>query len=212
MRDDTIITHQKLSLHFTISFMFVVYTKNRASVIVKNSGCLSFNALSQKVPGWHSWLNIRFLISAQVMISQFVSLSPTLGSAHSAEPAWDSVFLSLCPSSSHTLSLKNKYINITKRYIPENNMCIYIQRERDRDRDRQRQRDREIQTETEKETVRDREKMLLGKIKINKIYKTKKLSLYVLITIKKNIIEMTSHKTQFYNNKENCLHCERVNA
>ena len=59
------------------------------------------------------------MIWAQVMISQFVSLSPTFGSAHSVEPAWDSVFLSLCPSPSHTLSLKNKYINITKRYIPK---------------------------------------------------------------------------------------------
>lgn len=43
MRDGTI-THQKLSLHFTLSLMFVVYTKNRALVIVKNSGCFSFNA------------------------------------------------------------------------------------------------------------------------------------------------------------------------
>ena len=32
------------------------------------------------MPGWLSWLSVWLLVSAQVMISQFVSLSPTLGS------------------------------------------------------------------------------------------------------------------------------------
>ena len=49
---------------------------------------------------------------AQFMISQFMGLSPMLGSvltAQSLEPALDSVSpLSLCPSPSHTLSLKKK--------------------------------------------------------------------------------------------------------
>ena len=56
------------------------------------------------------------LDSAQVMISWFVSSSPALSSvltAQSLEPALDSVFLSLCPSPAHTLSLslslKNKH-------------------------------------------------------------------------------------------------------
>ena len=33
------------------------------------------------MPGWLSWLSVRLLILAQVMISRFVSLSPRLGSA-----------------------------------------------------------------------------------------------------------------------------------
>ena len=49
----------------------------------------------------------------QVMVSQVVSSSPASGSvltAQSLEPALDSVSpsLSLCPSPTHTLSLKNK--------------------------------------------------------------------------------------------------------
>ena len=47
--------------------------------------------------------------SDQVMISQFVSSSPGSGSVLTAghlEPASDSVSLSLCPSPTHTLSLK----------------------------------------------------------------------------------------------------------
>ena len=50
--------------------------------------------------------------SAQVMISQFVSLSPPLGSvltAQSLEPASDSVSVSLCPFPAHALSRSLKY-------------------------------------------------------------------------------------------------------
>ena len=51
--------------------------------------------------------------STQVMISQSVSLGPTLGSVlttQGLEPVSDSVSLSPCPSPAHTLSLslKNK--------------------------------------------------------------------------------------------------------
>ena len=50
--------------------------------------------------------------SAQVMISRFMGLSPSLGSVMTAwnlEPALDSVSPSLCPSpGSCSLSLKNK--------------------------------------------------------------------------------------------------------
>ena len=52
-------------------------------------------------PGWLSLLSIRLLISAQVMISQFMSLGPPSGSvlmAQSLEPASDSVCLSVCLS------------------------------------------------------------------------------------------------------------------
>ena len=59
--------------------------------------------------------------SAQVMISQFVSLSPVLGSvlsAQSLEPALSSVSPSLSlPSPPHTLPLSQKYINIKKNFF-----------------------------------------------------------------------------------------------
>ena len=59
---------------------------------------------------------VKRLTLAQVMISQFVSSSPTAGSvltAWSLEPALDSVPLSLCPSPADTwfLSLFQKYNN-----------------------------------------------------------------------------------------------------
>ena len=37
---------------------------------------------SKGVPGWLSWLSVRPLILAQVMISWFMGLSPALGSTH----------------------------------------------------------------------------------------------------------------------------------
>ena len=59
--------------------------------------------------------SVKCLPSAQVMISQSVSLSPTSGSvltAQSLEPALDSVSsLSLCPSPAHALSLSVSKIN-----------------------------------------------------------------------------------------------------
>ena len=57
--------------------------------------------------------------SAQVMISQFVCSSPSLGSvltAQSMESASDSVSLSLCSSSAYALSLFSvSKINIKKK-------------------------------------------------------------------------------------------------
>ena len=49
-------------------------------------------------------VDIGLLILAQVMISQFVCLSPVLSSG-SVEPALDSLSPSLCPSCSPSLSL-----------------------------------------------------------------------------------------------------------
>ena len=52
--------------------------------------------------------------SAYVMISQLMSSSPVLGSAltaQSLEPISDSVTLSLCPSSAHSLSPSPSKIN-----------------------------------------------------------------------------------------------------
>ena len=52
------------------------------------------------VPGWLSWLSIRLLISAQVMISRFMRLIPVSGSVLIAWslPGILSLSLSLCPS------------------------------------------------------------------------------------------------------------------
>ena len=67
-----------------------------------------------------AWMaqSVKRLTSAQVMISQSVSLSPTSGSvltAQSLEPAADSVSPSLSfPSLACALSLSQKYINIKK--------------------------------------------------------------------------------------------------
>ena len=54
-------------------------------------------------PGWLTWLSVRLLISAQVMISWFMELSP--GRA----PHWPwggCLDFSLCPSPTHSLSNK----------------------------------------------------------------------------------------------------------
>ena len=55
--------------------------------------------------------SVKCLISAQVMISQFMSLSPTSGSvltAQSLEPTSSSVSLSLCPSPACVPSVSQK--------------------------------------------------------------------------------------------------------
>ena len=61
-------------------------------------------------PGWLSQLGVWLLILAQVMISWFVGLSPTLGSqlqlhAGSGEPTWDSLSLFLSLSLPHSCHL-----------------------------------------------------------------------------------------------------------
>ena len=67
-------------------------------------------------PGWFSGLSLQLLISAQVMISGFVSSSPASDSTLAVQSLLG--ILSLCPSPAHmlsfSLSLKiNKY---TKNY------------------------------------------------------------------------------------------------
>ena len=73
---------------------------------------LKINKPKKKKEGWGAWVAqlVKHLPSAQVMISQFVGLSPASGSvltAQSLEPASDSVSpsLSLCSSPAHALSL-----------------------------------------------------------------------------------------------------------
>ena len=49
-------------------------------------------------PGWLSGLSVPLLVSAQVMISQFVGSSPTSGSALTAQSLLEILSLPLCPS------------------------------------------------------------------------------------------------------------------
>ena len=62
----------------------------------------------------YEFSEIKHLTLAQVMISRFVSWSPTSGSvltAQSLEPASDPASPSFCPSPSRTLSLSFSKIN-----------------------------------------------------------------------------------------------------
>ena len=66
--------------------------------------------------------------SAQIMISQFVGLSPVSGSvlmAQCLEPASDSVSLSLGPSRACALSLKNKNKKIEVRHFGKTNFDVF---------------------------------------------------------------------------------------
>ena len=59
-------------------------------------------------PAWLSWLSVRLLVSAQVMISWFVSSSPLGLCADSTEPAWDSLSPSLsAPPPACSLKIRN---------------------------------------------------------------------------------------------------------
>ena len=64
--------------------------------------------------------SVKHPTSVQVVISQFMSSSPVSGSvqiAQSLKPASDSVYLSLCPSPAHALSLSHSNINIKKIFL-----------------------------------------------------------------------------------------------
>ena len=62
--------------------------------------------ISYGAPGWFSWLSVQLLVSAQVMISWFMSSSPHQVHAGGAESAWDSLSLLLSVSPLLMLSLK----------------------------------------------------------------------------------------------------------
>ena len=67
---------------------------------------------------WTAWLSVQLLISAQVVISWFVGLSPVSGSALSVQSLLEmlSLHLSLFLLCVHALS-QNKYIKIQKKNI-----------------------------------------------------------------------------------------------
>ena len=55
------------------------------------------NPLILGVPGWIRWLSIQLLISAQVVISWFMGLSPTLGSVLTVQSLVEIFPLSVSP-------------------------------------------------------------------------------------------------------------------
>ena len=77
------------------------------SMAIMFISCGCGNKLPQNRGAWVAQL-VKHLTSAQVMILQFVSLSPVSGSvltAQSLEATSDSVSSFLCPSPAHALSL-----------------------------------------------------------------------------------------------------------
>ena len=72
-----------------------------------------WNRINSKISLWDAWVAqlVEHPASAQVMISRFMSSSPTSGSvltAQSLEPALGSVFPSLSAPPPLTVSLRNK--------------------------------------------------------------------------------------------------------
>ena len=66
---------------------------------------LKFYLLSG-APGWLSWLGVQLLVSVQVLILGFRGFVPRVGlCVGSAEPAWDSLALSLGSFPAHAVSL-----------------------------------------------------------------------------------------------------------
>ena len=87
--------------------------------------CFTKKQQTMGVPGWLSWLSIRLLISAQVMISQFTGSGPA---SVSALTAWSllgilgfSLSLSLCPSPPQNKRTTPYSIYINKRHTNKNN-------------------------------------------------------------------------------------------
>ena len=63
------------------------------------------NCVPFRAPGWLIWFSLQLLVSAQVMISQFESLSPVPGSPLMVWSLLESLSLPLC------LFVSLKYIN-----------------------------------------------------------------------------------------------------
>ena len=85
---------------------WILWLINPSTPWTDDSG-LFFKEKMSRSPGWLSQLSIWLLVLAQIMVSWFVRLSPASGSALTA---WGLLgmfcLLSLCPSPTHSLSLK----------------------------------------------------------------------------------------------------------
>ena len=78
--------------------------------------CVVTEQCGRGVPGWLSWLSIRLLVSAQVVISLFVGSSPVSGSALTIWNLLGILSLSISLSVSLSLSLsQNKQTKKTEK-------------------------------------------------------------------------------------------------
>ena len=76
--------------------------------LTRPCGCILRNPETDRAgaPGWLRHLSILLLVAAQVMISRFPELEPHIGlHTDSAEPAWDPLSPSLCPSPTCAVSV-----------------------------------------------------------------------------------------------------------
>ena len=128
--------------HWTSLHLFVIWMSSVEKMSTSSAHLKKFLG----APGWLSWLSVRLLISAQVMISRSVSSSPASDSvltAQSLEPALDSVSpslstpppLALCLS----LSLSQERIHVKKIFLS----LFLREREREHKQRRGRKRGRE---------------------------------------------------------------------
>ena len=102
--------HPKVNLVFTCVLCSppVMCRGGRGALLRSDESALSFLEYETlRAPGWLSQSGVQPLISAQVMISQFLRSSPTSGSALPAQSLLGilSLLLSLCPSLAHPHSL-----------------------------------------------------------------------------------------------------------
>ena len=91
------------------------------------------NTIDFGAPGWFSRLSVQLLISAQIMISEFVRSSPTSCYTDSMGPVWDSLSPSLSappllahiPMCACALSLSNKLKTFKKNTIDFYVIALY---------------------------------------------------------------------------------------
>ena len=108
----------RINFYNHVGIILVIFCTSRLTTIFQISevGGIWLKYYYQEVPGRLSWLRVGLLVSAQVMGSRIVSLSPTTGSALAARILLGilSLFLALCPSPTCAVSLK---INKLKKIL-----------------------------------------------------------------------------------------------
>ena len=84
-----------------MGFIFLRFAENPQSAKIQ----MDIEGLGTGVPGCLSWLNVRLLVSAQIVIPRFVSSSPTSGFVLVAQSLLEIFSLSLPLPCSLSLSL-----------------------------------------------------------------------------------------------------------
>ena len=85
----------------------------------------SLDGTGLRAPGWLSWLSVQLLVSAHVMTSQFVTLSPMSGSVPTVRSLLGllSLFLSLSAPLLFSLS-QNEKIHVKKIFFKKETMGL----------------------------------------------------------------------------------------